>query len=1127
LSEQPGFQAIGDALMTKPPLTLSLFGPMRVLVNGEPMPRVRTRAAEWLLALLVLRRQRAVSRLWLADTLWPDSQETQGLQNLRHSLLSLRRSLGAEERRIQSPTRDTLTLDLEGAHVDVVQFDRAIRREDEEALRSAVELYTGPLLEGCLEEWVFPERESRRQACLSALLTLANTAEKRQDYENALTLLRRSERMDSLRISTQRGLMRVLWASGDAPAALTAYRDFRHRLRNEMNLEPDVETARLYQQIRDSARTGERGSEDEDQAQREPTHDEHSLTAREAQRREVRGWRNDEESGRAGEAIHDPAPLTQTPGPRPSAFSLPHSLTALIGRERETAEIAQAVTTSRLVTLVGGGGVGKTRLAIHAARDVASQYDHGACFIALASLSDPALVAAFVASALGMREESTPQPELLLNALMSWLSTRSLLLILDNCEHLIEAAAELAQTLLERCPRLHILATSRQSLGLTGEIVWRVPSLLAPDPEQVSREEHAVEAVLQYPAAQLFVERAAMARPGFQVTEQESAVAIARICRRLDGIPLAIELAAARIGLLNVEQIAAKLDDRFRLLTGGRRGVMARHQTLRSLIDWSYDLLTPEERALLRRLSVFPAGWTLDAAEALGGGLDPLASLMDKSLVLAQEQEGGSRYRMLETVREYAREKLRESGEEAAALQLHNIYYQDLVEESAKRLLSSSPEPALSLLEAEVDNLRAALSWAQAQSPQGYLRFVALLWPFWEIRGHLTEGRTHLRAALRRVDVSDTATRPQALLGATVLAVCQFDMEEALGYGEECLQRFREQEDTRGIAASLLSLAEAYLIKREFDRSAALVQEALEYSRRSGWPKGMASSLLLMGSAAQLHREWRAAQSLYEQGLELAEALGDRRMIASACYQLGAVALNLNDYARARICLTRSLDIYKRLGDRRGTSRTLGNLGLLERKGDQEQAMAYTLEYIKTSRELGNPADEAHGLHEVGNIHYQRGDFEQARQAYRAALDVFMGIGTGFGLGFALNSLGNALFHLGEPQQAQRLHRQALSVYLDRRNEEGIVWTLERFTVVEAKYGDIEEAARLLGAASIGRERLGIPLAPWDQADWDEAISIVRKAMGEAAFANLWAEGRTLTQEQAVACIVKPSKPMA
>ncbi len=666
--------------MTAAPLTIHLFGPLRVRVHGKPMPRVRARSAEWLLALLVLRHGRTVPRSWLAGTLWPDSEETQALQNLRHALLSLRKALGSEAGRIQSPTRDTLTLDLSGIETDVLRFDQAIRQGEEAALRGAVEVYIGPLLEGCLEEWVFPERASREQACLRALETLADAAEQRCDYAEALILLRRAQGMDALRDTTQRALMRVLATGGDTPAALASYRDYRLLLRQEMNLDPDEETVRLYQQLREQTRQ--------------------AAQQREAMRQKPLLWR--------ASPIMPPLPV-----------ALPHPLTSLLGREEETHALVGSLSRSRLVTLVGAGGVGKTRLAIEVAREYAIIAGPKVAFVELASLSDPALLPAFVATALGLREEATPEPKFLLQALAGWFSTHEVLLVLDNCEHLIEAAASLVQTLLERCPDLRILTTSRQRLGLTGEITWRVPSLASPDPERLAEEGHnLVETALAYPAVQLFVERATMAHPGFRLAALEDVIAVVQICHRLDGIPLAIELAAARVGLLPVGQIASRLGDRFHLLTGGSRTALPRQQTLRSLIDWSFDLLNEAEKSLLCRLSVFQGGWTLESAEAVCAGdpieeweiLDLLGSLMDKSLAMAETLGGRVRYWLLETVREYAGEKLRQSGTENVTCNQHLAYYLERARTATLTLEGSEPEPALGFLETERDNLRAALA---------------------------------------------------------------------------------------------------------------------------------------------------------------------------------------------------------------------------------------------------------------------------------------------------------------------------------------------------------------------------------------------------------------------------------
>jgi predicted ATPase/DNA-binding SARP family transcriptional activator len=1082
--------------MTAAPMTIHLFGPMRVRIQGEPMPRVRARSAEWLLALLVLRHGRTVQRSWLAGTLWPDSEETQALQNLRHALLSLRKALGPQSERLLSPTRDTLTLDLSDIETDVLRFDQAMRKGEEAALRSAVEVYTGPLLEGCFEEWVVAERASREQACLRALETLADAAEKRRDYAEALGWLHRAQGMDALRDTTRRALMRVLSASGDAPTALSSYRDYRILLREEMNVEPDEETVGLYQQIRQKAQQG--------------AHRRGSTTP------ETR-----------------PSPAS-SPVTQPLPAALPHPLTTLLGREQETHDIAEALSRSRLVTLVGGGGVGKTRLAIQVARQLASDLARKAAFVELAALSDPTLLPAFVAAALGIREEATAEPEALLQALTGWLCTHPVLLVLDNCEHLVEATASLTQTLLDCCPALCILTTSRQRLGLTGEVVWRVPSLSYPDPERLSKGgQISAETALEYPAVQLFVERAAMARPGFRLAATDDAMAVARICQRLDGIPLAIELAAARVGILSVGQIASRLSDRFHLLTGGSRTALPRQQTLRALIAWSYDLLTDEERTRLCQLSVFAGGWTLQAVEAVTGSgkssshtlapghfdtLDILTALVDKSLVLSEEGQADIRYRMLETVREYAGEKLRESVTESVTRDRHLAYFLEQAQASALTLAGSDPEPALVFLETEVDNIRAALAWAQAHAPtsESYLQLVAALWPFWELRGYLTEGRAHLRTALSLTAASDTPTRAQALLGATRLAVSQSDIDAALAFGQECLERFRALENTRGMAEALHYLSEAHLIRQDVMRAVPLLTEALDRSRQSAWLPGTILVTMLLGTVHIARREMRQGRSFLEEALALAEALGDPRLLARAYGGLGRLEITEGNHARARTLLEKDLEIRIRLGDRMGIAYTLGSLGDLEKHGDMARAIHYCQEEMAIYRELGNVAELAHALHRMGNLHYRQGDYEPARQAYSEALELIRSIGSEVGFAYVRMNLGSTLFHLGDAAAAKQLYREALPLYVKALNEEGIVWALERLGIVEARQGDVRKAARLLGAASRLREGRDIPLASFNKQDWDSALATLRATLGETAFAEAFEAGRALSCEQAV-----------
>lgn len=523
---------------------------------------------------------------------------------------------------------------------------------------------------------------------------------------------------------------------------------------------------------------------------------------------------------------------------------LPAALTSFIGRREEIAEICQMLrrNETRLVTLTGAGGCGKTRLALAVAEALASNYPHGVGLAELAPLSDPHLAVKTVAAAFGLGENSD-RP--LLGTLTDHLRPRRALLILDNCEHLIETAAELTATLLRGCPQLHILATSRETLSIPGEMDYRVQPLALPPLRQGERPLRAM--VEGYDAISLFVERAATARRGFALLDQ-NAPAIARICRRLDGIPLALELAAAWVALLTPEQIAERLDEDFALLAGAQRGVVPRHQTLTAAIEWSYNLLTDTERALLRRLSIFNSGWNLEGAESVAGGLPPLATietlallqrLVSKSLVVVEHPpEGEPRYRLLETIRAYTREKLAASGEEAEVRDRCLNYLVALAERADPELRSARQMTWLARLDLELDNLRAALDWSLTPENAGAaLRLVAALGHYWEMRSDLVEGGrwcdAALAAASSRADLRDSERRAAALFVAGMLAGYSWDSEKSLRHLQESLRIYREHGDMAGIAATLCFIAIAQDRRHQSHQAVCTFQEAVQAAQQA------------------------------------------------------------------------------------------------------------------------------------------------------------------------------------------------------------------------------------------------------------------------------------------------------
>jgi predicted ATPase/class 3 adenylate cyclase len=644
--------------------------------------------------------------------------------------------------------------------------------------------------------------------------------------------------------------------------------------------------------------------------------------------------------------------------------NLPLQATAFVGRERELAEVKALLGKTRLLTLLGVGGLGKTRLSLQATVDVIDDYPDGVWFVELAPLSDPLLVPQAVATVLGVKEDAgTPVVE----ALTQFGRDRRLLLILDNCEHLIEACAVLATRLLQTAPGVTLLASSREPLHVPGETTYHVPPMAAPD----ARAPVAPEALTRYEAVRLFVDRAAAVQPGFAVNPR-NAPAIAQICSRLDGIPLALELAAARVRALAVDKIAERLNDRFRLLSGGSRTALPRQQTLRALIDWSYDLLAPEERALLRQLAVFAGGWTLEAAEAVCAAgqitesmvLDLLSNLVDKSLVVLEGERG--RYRLLDTVRQYAQERLAEANESAEARRRHFEFHLSLAEKARPELIGPRQAEWLARLDAERENLMAAHVWCDDATGGGELglRLVSALRRYWIVRGALGLGLRVTVEALARPGAqrSDVARR-SAMFDAGQLCSWMGRYEEARAYLEESLAIARELADSAGVAAALQPLALASLGLGDYGAAREYLEEALELERRADRPREVAA---VLNALAQTHRSQGgldAAEPLYESALAIARELADREIIAVCLLNLAMVAIGRGAAARTAPMLLEVLDIAEAIGWRPAGQSVLEVCAGLAASGSQwEQAARFFGAAEAQMAETGlhrDPADEA------------------------------------------------------------------------------------------------------------------------------------------------------------------------
>jgi predicted ATPase/DNA-binding CsgD family transcriptional regulator len=680
--------------------------------------------------------------------------------------------------------------------------------------------------------------------------------------------------------------------------------------------------------------------------------------------------------------------------------NLPYQLTSFVGREREIAEVTRLLGATRLLTLTGAGGCGKTRLALQVAAEVVDAYPGGVWLVELAPLDQPDLVPRSMASTLGVREAPG---RTMIDSLADYLGDTSRLIILDNCEHVVAAAAQLVDTLLRNCPHLQVLATSREALGVAGETMWRVPSLAVPP--DVPSTSASLERLMRYEAVRLFVDRALATRPGLTLTDQQ-APALAEICRRLDGIPLALELAAARVNVFSVEQIAARLDDRFRLLTAGQRTAMPRQQTLQAMVDWSYDLLAEPERALLRRLSVFAGGWTYEAAEGVCAGdgiqphamLDLLAQLVDKSLVIAEEQHGAVRYRLLETIRQYARDRLLAADEAERTRDRHLAYNLRLAEEAEPDLRGPESRTILEQLEEEHDNLRVALEWGLAAGrDEAALRLSSALAWFWWMRGHHDEGRRWL---MRTVSMTQdrSAARMKALHSA------------------------------------------GWLVHHQRDSAAAraLLSESLEIARERGDQWTVAWVLHHLGRIAYFDNDPVAARTLGEASLAVAEAVGDDWLTAWALHLLGLAAYIAAEYPTAWTYYARSLAIRRRLGYHEGIGMLLVLMGLVAvREGDLVQACTFYQESLTIMRNLGGP------------------------------------------------------WNLSMP--------------------------LATLSHVAAIQGQAIRAARLAGAVAALGELHHTPLIPLSEELFHKGLAMARQALGEAAYAAAWAEGRSLTLPEAIA----------
>lgn len=813
--------------------------------------------------------------------------------------------------------------------------------------------------------------------------------------------------------------------------------------------------------------------------------------------------------------LREEFPPLKTLEARPN--NLPVQLTNFIGREEEMKQVKDLLKQTHLLTLTGSGGAGKTRLAMQVAADVIDDFANGVWFIELASLFEPDLLPQTIMKVFGLKEEPNRGLE---NTLFDYLKDKEILIILDNCEHLIDKCAFLAEKLLSISPKLKIIVTSRELLHCSGEQTHRIASLDTPDPE----DKLSPEKLSQYEAVRLFIERALAVNINFRVNK-DNAPALAQICHQLDGIPLAIELAAARIKVLPLEKINERLDDRFKLLTGGKRTALPRQQTLRALIDWSFDLLSEEEKIIWRRLSVFTGGWTLEAAEEVCSDekidkaeiLEFLNQLTEKSIIIYNEEK--ERFVMLETIRQYGKDKIREANEYEKISDKHLRFYLELAETRSRKLRGSETESMLKVLDIEIGNLETGLKRSiEGNHNEEGLRFAAAMGMYWQIRGYISDGIHWLESILLKNPETNNSIYCKVICQMGNFARLKGDVDKARKLLDDSLQIRRKLGDKVGINDSLIRLGILEYDQGRYEQANELYEEGLGIYRELGNKFGIAVILNNLGNVYSNQGEYSKASALYEESLATRRETGDKIGIAICLNNLGIIAYEQGEYKKSTDLLQESLQLRHQIGNKEGIAITLMNLGnVAYYQGEYASASEFYNESLNISREIGDKSCIVDSLYDLGKVSLEQEDLEQASKLFMESLAISREIKAQSQIAVSLYGLGRIAFTQKEYEHAKKYYHESVAIYREAGNKKDIVLNILRLAEMHVSAGCYAAGAKLLGfinAKYFELNRIKFPIA--DQIIFDDSITKIKEKLNPEEFSKNFEEGKFLTLEEAI-----------